>query len=76
MATSDESIRTTLRQLSRKVNELATIIFRLEKTMLLIGEQNFQIRAVLSEVASEQARTLEELSECSGKIQGSSWMEM
>ena len=74
-----------MKKLNDKLDRLLTIVEpilvlivkveALEKKLQILGEQNFQLRKIVSTLAEEQAETRNDMSEYGGVIGGSSWLD-
>ena len=70
---TSEILREFLKSFSQTVENIASDIKKVTTTVRLIGEQNYQLKKVLTELASEHKRNQEEFEEAMGIVRQSSW---
>lgn len=62
-----------IKKFSQKVENISEDIKRVTKCVHLIGEQNYQLKLVINELASEHRRNSDDLCEAMGTIRESTW---
>ena len=68
-----QMLREFLKTFSQTVENIASDIKKVRTTVRLIGEQNYQLKKVLTELASEHKRNQDDFEEAMGIVRETSW---